>query len=63
VDKKRVIFGFPMKFYLEISYDFFFGPLIGVLGGVKVEKVCCNDYEIFKVYGTKKSILGSFSAF
>jgi hypothetical protein len=32
---------------------FFFGPLIGVLGGVKVEKVCYNDYEIFKVYGTR----------
>jgi hypothetical protein len=33
----------------------FFGPLIGVLDGVKVEKVCSNDYEIFKELWNMKS--------
>jgi hypothetical protein len=40
-----------MKFCLEISYDlFFFGPLIRVLGGTKVEKVfSLEDYDINKL--------------
>jgi hypothetical protein len=46
-----------MKFCLAISYDFiFFGPLIGVLGGVKVEKVyTLGDFDT--KYGLKLSFL------
>jgi hypothetical protein len=47
-----------MKFCLEISYDlFFFGPLIRVLGGVKVEKGILGILTKFTKNGLKSSFL------
>jgi hypothetical protein len=43
-EKTEFFFGFFMKFCLEISYDFFFVPLIRYLGGVKVEKMYIIGY-------------------
>jgi hypothetical protein len=47
-----------MKFFLQTAITYFFGHLIGVLGGVKIEKVyCIGDYDKNTKNGLKSSFL------